>query len=120
MVTAVLQYILNIHWTHAPTIIASECYMIAAAVYHPQLLSSLLNIHPPGSYPVELFLHLSRASGFSGMEWWTRTLEWNDGMDWNAGVMEWWAGISNKLASTIAVIGIVVAFTHGKCIHACV
>jgi len=46
-------------------------------------------------------------------------VEWNGGLErWN-GMMEWWAGTSNKLGSTIAMIGIVVAFTHRKRIHAC-
>jgi len=31
----------------------------------------------------------SWASGFSGMEWWTGTLEWNNGMDWNDGMVGW-------------------------------
>ena len=30
---------------------------------------------------------LTRASGFSGLEWWNG-LEWNGGMDWN-GMVEW-------------------------------
>jgi len=48
------------------------------------------------------------------MEWWTGTLEWNDGMEWWTGMMQWWAGTSNKLGNSIALIGILVAFTHGK------
>jgi len=48
------------------------------------------------------------------MEWWTGMLEWNDGMDWNDGMVGW------NMGSSIAVIGIVVTFTHGKHIHACV
>jgi len=51
-----------------------------------------------------------------GLERWNGTMEWTGTMEW----MEWWAGTSNKLGSTIAVIGIVVAFAHGKCIHASV
>jgi len=57
---------------------------------------------------------------------WNGMVDWNAGMEqWNGlehwnGMMEWWAETSNKLGSTIAVIGIVVAFTHGKRIHACV
>jgi len=47
------------------------------------------------------------------MEWWTGTLEWNDGMEWWAGMMEWRAGTSNKLDSSIVVIGIFLVFTHG-------
>ena len=52
-------------------------------------------------------------AGWNGLECWNGTMEWT-------GMMEWWAGTSNKLGSTIAVIGIAVAFTHGKRIHACV
>jgi len=48
-----------------------------------------------------------------GLERWNGTIEWT-------GMMEWWAETSNKLGSTIAVIGIVVAFTHSKHLHACI
>ena len=65
-------------------------------------------------YWTGIFCILRGVSGFSGMEWWTGMLEWNDGMDWNDGMVGW------NMGSSIAVIGIVVTFTHGKHIHACV
>jgi len=55
------------------------------------------------------------------VEWWTGTLEWNDGMEWWTGMMEWWAETSIKLgSSSIAAVGIVMAFTHSKHIHTCI
>jgi len=35
-------------------------------------------------------------------------------MEWWTGMMEWQAGTSNKLGSSIVVIDILLAITHGK------
>ena len=62
-----------------------------------------------------------QAGRLDSVEWNGGLVSWNGTMEWT-GMMKWWAGTSNKLGScgTIAVIGIVAAFTHRKRFHACV
>ena len=53
-------------------------------IYGLRVGESTINL-PPG------------VSGFSGMEWWTGTVEWNGGLEWWTGMVEWngLIGISN-------------------------
>ena len=34
-----------------------------------------------------------RVFGFSGIEWWTGTVEWNGGLEWWNGMVEWNGGM---------------------------
>ena len=55
------------------------------------------------------------ASGFSGMEWWIGTVEWNSGMEWWTRTVEWNGGLNggkHPLCLSVKTKVLILTYKH--------